>query len=698
MSVILANPKVSLSSYDVKQGDTVNVIGTGFTPGGVVNYEWPSINFIELLIADNKGNLAFTFTIDQNRAPGSYEVDFTDVLTGQVVHLTIFVFANTSAPPPPVTPPGPLTGPFAVFNPLLIAVENFITSVINFDTFVIQPITKFVINSIINPFNDFFNTLITDAKNITDKLQDIGIQISSDVTGAIKPITDGVSVIINDVTNTVIVPVLNSIIDDVTTVKTTLNDISTSILGDVNAGITGIKTTIQNISDVIIGNITTTVQNIPGQVQSVLTNTLKDIKDDVTNASNVLSDLMSNTLNTLSSGIQTIDSDINAFKTNFSNAFESLSTSFNEFNTAINTGFTDTVQQLGNFGNQVLTAINDTVQHDVKPSLDMISNIFTQQLQSLIAFVTRFTTTKTSDDPQIALNNLLIEVGEIITGITATFGILTVLDNLHPFHELHISENFKSILEFIGVYDLSRETLKLFVDNGIGLQAEYAVNFEFQARKIPKETAQKAVWYGVENVQDYKNDLQFEGYEPLARDRMSKVLYKPLPTFILSKLIELQMIDSNLATQQLLQEGFDPQNLPGLIQAFDNLGLQSFQNTLRSAIYTQFKDGFINTDKAKEIMTTFAIPPSQQDWILFTALQEYSYETRLLYSTQILDEFKKGVIKVDEAQADLLALGMSSERVKQKLAIAAVSNLPSLSKNDKQVFFDSLVTLGILVQ
>lgn len=612
--------------------------------------------------------------MDPNRTPGTYNIVLDDISSGLSANVNLAVTSSSISPSPPPSPITVLPPELAFFQPIVTGIETFFIDIFNFASGIVQPITSFISGAISNAVQMLLQSATSGISFIENILVTQIGNVVSDISNAINSTVTDIGNVIIEIISANVTPTLTQILD----------------------GMNSIGTTFSNIEQQIISSIENSVVSILNQVMTNIISVQDTISNSISAIATGLSSSIGNITNQIESVYNSLTSEITSFEVNFSNQFQGLYAAFNSFETILSNSINVIGNDISSLGTAIMTGIETVIIPGVTAITNDIGNTFNGLLDGISKPLILLATQKTSDEPTTALQNLLVEIADIGAVITAGYVALTALENVNPLSNLRLSDTFKSILEFVGVYDISRETLKLFVDNGIGLQAEYAINSVFQARRISPQESQKAVWYGTNNITDYQNDLQFEGFTPDARNKMASTVYRPMPVFILEKLIELQLIDNNFSQQQLLEEGFDPKNIAALQSAFANLELSGFQSTVKTLIYSMYKDGFVNNTIAIDIMTVFAIPKTQQEWILKTADQEYQYETQLLFSTQIIDAYKKGVINTDDSLADLTALGMTRIRAKQKLAIAAITNLPALSKSERQSFYSDLATLGVL--
>ena len=662
-------------------GKTTQMYASGFTPGETVYYSWPSIGFSQALQADNLGTINIEIDIGANRAVADYTVD----LEGSVSHHGVSGILSLVAPPSTQN---------TNVLPVQGQTQQSLTELPPPTLAQTLPINSTV--PVIGPILDWINAAETDIKNYVQSIIS-GIDWVGQVLNPLETyIQNEISGIVSDISNT-IEPILTDIKNTILGIETTINsDITneiTSLSNQIDSSVSNLQA---SLTTDVINPVINSLSALPLEIETKLNSVLQDATSRIDTLESTVGTGINNIEASVSGEIADVKSTVQQGWTNLGSGVASLYQSFNSFQTSVEQGFGSFASGLENLTSQFFTELEQAIQQDTSGILTGIKDTFTAQLQAFISIPQKIMLTKSSDDPQKALDNLLVEISEIIAGITGTYALLSVIENVHPFHSLHLSETFKSILEFVGVYDLSRETLKLFVDNGIGLQAEYAINNIFQARKLGYDKFVIGLHYGAATMDQVMQEAQYEGYEQSSRDVIKATAYHALPPFILEKLIELQMVDNNFATQQLLKSGFDPADVPSLLTAFANLELQTFQANVKTLIYSMYKDGFVKDSDAQNIMTVFAIPASQQQWILQTADMEYSYNLRLGFATQIVDSYKNQELDVETAIAELINLGMTPDKARQKITLEAIKDLPSLSKTEKQQFFTDLQTLGVI--
>ncbi|MDE1871731.1 MAG: hypothetical protein KGI06_05840 [Candidatus Micrarchaeota archaeon] len=664
---------IQFNPNPVKQGQRTQLFSSGFLPGEPIIYSWPALGFSQQLQADINGNVSASIIIDANRVPGDYTIDLQGVTSklGSTSVLTVIsstpelppILTVTTPPPQQVQPPQPQPSP--VSNPLLLPFQNIIDAA--------KQDIESVIRDMIVGIDWFSNTV----SPVETYIQQILSNAEQSIISSIGPLVNQIDATIGGITTVI----KNDVEGQISLLQSSISDTIASIQSE--------------LATQVINPVINIITALPGEIETSVGRTLSDVGTRIDTIESGLQTDIQTIRNDIINSENTAVSQINLAWSNVGNGIGELYSSFNSFQQEVTSGFTSFAKGLDSIASGLITELENMISADTAAIINSISNTYNNEIKKFVMVSSQFLTVKSSDDPQTALSNLIQEISGITIAITGTFALLSAIENVHPFHSLHLSETFKHILEFVGVYDLSRETLKLFVDNGIGLQAEYAVNNLFQARKLGYQEYTKGLWYGSATMDQVLQEAQYEGYEKSSRDVIAATRYKAMPPFILEKLIELQMVSNDFATQQLLKDGFSPSDTAELQIAFGNLELQSFQGNIKTLIYSMYKDGFTNDTSARAIMTVFAIPSSQQDWILKSAQQEYLYETQLLYSTQIIDAYKKGVLDANTAEGDLILLGMTPTRAKQKLAIAAVTDLPSLSKTERQSFYNDLAALGV---
>ena len=556
-----------------------------------------------------------------------------------------------------------------------------------------------------------FNVFVPD---LTDLTSYVTTPINNFIQQQIAVITNALSFVADQVYQKIITPIQNFIASAVNTASNTIGNFVNAanqlliqpIYGFIQSLFSGFQNTITSI-------INAANQNIIIPISNYVSGLFNQLRADLSNMINAAN---SHLLQPILNGFNLIPSYLNNFETLIVNDITTYLVNpvsqfinnnvvqpignlqkftvaaFNQFTTDLNSFAANVSTTLSNLGINIVNGITAFDSQVVSPILQGIETTFTTGFISLYQPIKDLLFSKISDDPTIALEQLTARTAAIGTTVVSTIAALKVLENVHPFHTLQLEEGFKHILEFVGVYDLGRETLKLFVDNGIGLQAEYALNYQFQAKKLSVGEAVKGVWYGVRSVDTFATDARFEGYEDDAINTLSKTLYKPLPPFILERLISLQIGTPDFYTNQLLKEGFDPADVPTLLNIFQNLSVTGFQSNAKSLIFLMYKDGLLDETLAKQIMTAFIVPDNEQKWILQLANYQYGYEQKNKLITLIVDEISKGLYKdPNSAVSDLTSLGLSSDRATVLVKTAAVKSFTTLAKADKDALLQSFL-------
>ncbi|MGI0061021.1 MAG: phage tail protein [Nitrosotalea sp.] len=659
----------------VLQGQQTRMQAGGFQPGETVYYSWPSIGYSQQLQADRQGQINNIITIDNNRTPGNYLIDLEGIDSKKSAQGTITVNAPAATTPTigqgitPVeiipSPPQQTHGQSS--NPILAPIQNLINTA--------EQDIKSFFQSVISAIDWLGNVVNPIVQYIDTRLGQTESTISEDIQN---------------------IP---------STIENTVVSVAESIKSDIQTEISSLSTAVEQTASSLAQQITTDlvdptiniVTALPDEVKGVIATEVNSLSQTVNELESSVRQDIQNANNDIINQLNMVDSRVQQAWANLGSGMTSLYSEFNGFSQNVATGFDSFAKGLDNIASGLISELETMISQDTSGIISQISDTYNNSIKQFILLPSVSVAMTKSDTPQAELDRLLGQVATITGAIAGIFALLSMLENVHPFHSLKLSETFKSILEFVGVYDFSRETLKLFIDNGIGLSAEYALNNIFQARKIGYQQAITGLWYGNNDMDFVMQEAQYEGYEKSSRDVIKSIAYKPMPTFFLEKMAELQIVPNDFVLEQLQKSGLSPSDSTTVMQGFQNLMLSSYQSTARTLIYTMFKDGFIDETKAKQIMTAFSIPSTQQDWIIKLANQEYTYETQLLYSTQIIDAYEKGgITDPQEAITELSNLGMTTERAKQKITIAAIKDLPALSKTERQKFYSDLIELGVI--
>lgn len=468
---------------------------------------------------------------------------------------------------------------------------------------------------------------------------------------------------------------------------------------------------IQSLVSQLRNDISFAANNIIGPVQNYISQQIQSLYSSFLNAVNFASNnIISPIQNYLTSSLNTLRSDLLGIGATISNSVVAplqnfltsyvlqplrnigtyVASGFNQLATGLNIAFTDITNSLNNLGSAVVKGLQEFINTVVEPFFSQVGSVIQGYINFANSWQQRLLDFAIPRDPEGATAKILndfVNLGEFIAGSSAA---IALIENVHPFHSLNLSQHFKNILEWVGVYDISQEAMRLWFNQTYGLQLEYLIKHSYNVIRIDPNTSKMAVWYGERDVTQYKDDLQFEGFDNDNIDAHVKTLYKPLPPFILERLISLQIGTPDFYTKQLLKEGFDPSDVPTLLQIFQNLSITGFQANAKSLIFLMYKDGYISSDTAMTIMKALVVPDNEQKWILQLANYQYQYEQKLTMQSVILDDVKKGLYKDPQgAISDLVALGLSADRATLLVKKEAVTSFITLKAQDKQALLQS---------
>jgi len=558
----------------------------------------------------------------------------------------------------------------------------------------LSAIVQDIENAIIQPLENFIEQAIGDAVNTLTQLMDplfSAIQTTlstvwSDIVSAVHTVGEAILSGLSELGNSV----LHTLSVVSSTIQSVLSTVWSDIVSAVHTVGEAILSGLSELGNTIFSGLDAVSNIIRSDVIPQLAQLGDRLDADITLVEGYVSHGLTSVLNALQTGLLDIEHFVGNLHTD-------LVSGFNQFSAYIAHAGEDVLGGLRELGTDIWRGLDSVFNTAIKPAIDDLSRYLGQLANYGVQAISKLFTIASSGDPHATFNATLehaIEIGTLISGI---YGVLAVAENVDLLSNMQFVESAKRILEIVGIAEIPTAVTGLLIDTGIKSQFEYAVNYEVRPRKVDLGTAQRAVWYGERSVSQLREDIQYEGYNEDATNAHIATLYRPLPPFILEKLIELQMIDNDFAHKQILMEGFDPADSDKLLQAFTNLELQSFQGQAKSLVYQLYRDGYLNQGYATTILKAFAVPESQIKWILAMATYEYNYQQKLKIQTYVLDAMKKGVITPDAAVQDLVSLGVIKERADVLVKIEAAVAAPPPAKTERLAIIQEALKLPLAI-
>jgi len=553
-----------------------------------------------------------------------------------------------------------------------------------------DPIFVPLVNDVVNPIENFFSSLLQSIENdVLGALNSVYTQLSTAFNNAFNTVINALTQLGETVYNALSEFINNIVLPAINAVYNTLLSTFNSIANTLESGFNTIRDFINGVGTQILQSIS----GIGNLVESDVTNLIHYL--DGVFAS--ISQYITQGFNTIVSGLEHIGEVI---VQGFAGLFQPLIQGANAFIQGFESfgaSLLSTVENgIKEFGTELYDALK-TIAQDILIGLHDLVNAFSQSMQGLIQHFFSIITPR----GRAEISSILDRALELTTIVGATYvaGAVgtKIVENLHPLHSLHLQELFDRIVELFSVDKIPEKVVEGFFAFGLFKQLEYALNFELRPRLTELATETRAVWYGVETMDELRQGLALEGFTPELADKYVKTIYRPMPPFILRYLVETGLASHDFLTKQLAMEGFDPNDIPYIARIFDALQLVPFQNQIKQVIYTYYKVGLINDEEATQIMNVFQIPKPQQEWILKTASLDFENEQKTLLGNLTLDLLAKAEITVDQAIASLVKIGYREERARLLANIRAVTAAPPPPKSTRaQLLQEALQNLGAL--
>jgi len=160
-------------------------------------------------------------------------------------------------------------------------------------------------------------------------------------------------------------------------------------------------------------------------------------------------------------------------------------------------------------------------------------------------------------------------------------------------------------------------------------------------------------------------------------------------------------IDKQTYRRLTAMRGMDPEWLDKVVDAeTSNVMREEIMGLIREAIYDR-RDGWISDAELQSRLQTLRLPAERVDYYLERAKSMYAREVREEQLRIIERQFKAAVLTEDEAKARLRELGLSDERVEQKIVLwrLGISAKPKVVKlkPDEEYVWKALQGAGYAV-
>ncbi|MCW1302714.1 MAG: hypothetical protein QXX36_03750 [Candidatus Rehaiarchaeum fermentans] len=611
-----------------------------------------------------------------------------------------------------------------------------------------DPIVDPIINGIVDPVESFFQSLLSQVENdllsvlndiydaisnafgqVYSFLQQLGQTIESTVSNALQNVANAVSNAMQNAASTI----LNAFITAGNDIRQFFGQVGNTIMGGINDIQNFLSSTVlpqlEQIPNDFVQGITTLANEVEqglNDVKNFLSTTFNDIANALNNAFDALrNDIVSvinEVINTIEQGLNDVKNFFSQLGTHILDGLQTLAQQLQTaFSTVINdltSAFNDILKGLESIGEMLFNAIKDTgsvvvsalktfgtdaydalkvVTQDILAGLNdivrAIENAFKDIPMSLLQQIQGFNRANIQDQFAKLVSFLAIPAA---TYIGTTLGV-KVIENLHPFHELHIQEFSDKIMEMFAVDTIPEKVMEGIVEFGVFKPLEYSLNFLLRPKISDLAIETRALIYGYETEDELRQALAIEGYTDDLIDKYIKTIYRPLSPFVLRYLIETGLASKDFVLRQLQMEGFPPDEVPTILNIFEALDLVPFQNQAKAVIYQYYRDGLMDENTARNIMNVFQIPKVQQDWILAVAKTDFelSQKTQLVQLT--LDLLARAEINVDQCINTLVKIGVNPDRAKTQCNIRAITAAPPPPKSTRAMLLqEAIQNLGAL--
>ncbi|MEM3844942.1 MAG: hypothetical protein QXU98_04500 [Candidatus Parvarchaeota archaeon] len=592
-----------------------------------------------------------------------------------------------------------------------------------------QSLLSQVENDLLNAFNNVYNAVTNAFGQVYSFLQQLGQTVESTVSNALQNIANAVSNAMQNAASTI----LNAFITAGNDIRQFFGQIGNTIMG----GITDIQNfltstvlpQLEAIPNDFVRGITTLANQIEQgliDVRNFLTSTFTDIANALNNGLDALRNdiinVVNQVINVLEQGLNNLQ---NFFSQLGSHILDGLQTLAQQLQTAFSTvvndltnAFNDILKGLESIGEMLFNALKDastiitdalktfgvdaynalkTITQDILAGLNdivkAIEDAFKHIPLSLLEQIQGFNRANIQDQFAKLMAFLAIPA---TTYIGTTLGV-KIIENLHPFHELHIQEFTDKIMEMFAVDTIPEKVMEGIVEFGVFKPLEYSLNYILRPKISDLAIETRALIYGYETEDELRQALAIEGYSDDLIDKYIKTIYRPLSPFVLRYLIETGLASKDFVLRQLQMEGFPPDELPTIIKIFEALDLVPFQNQAKAVIYQYFRDGLMDEQTARNIMNVFGIPKVQQDWILAIAKTDFELSQKAQLVQLTLDLLSRAELTVQQCIDSLVKIGVNPDRAKTLCNIRAITSAPPPPKSTRAMLLqEALQNLGAL--
>ncbi|MEM3845056.1 MAG: hypothetical protein QXU98_05085 [Candidatus Parvarchaeota archaeon] len=605
-----------------------------------------------------------------------------------------------------------------------------------------------IVNDVVSPvesfFSSLFNSIVSELSSIGSTLQDAITNAFSQVYSFLQQIAQTVESTVGNALQTVESAVYNALKNAAGTILNAFSAAGNDIRSFFSQVGNTIMSGINDIHNFLVGTIVPAIEQIPSDFVRGITALANQIEQGLNDVKNFLSTAFNDIANALSNAFDALRNDIVSVVTQVVNAIENglndiknffsslgshildglttlaqqLQTAFSSVINDISNAFSDILKGLESIGEMIFNALKDAgtivvsalktfgtdaydalkvVTSDILAGLNdivkAIENAFKDIPMSLLNQLEGFNRANIQDQFAKLVSFLAVPAA---TYVGTTLGV-KVLENLHPFHELHIQEFSDKIMEMFAVDTIPEKVMEGIVEFGVFKPLEYSLNYLLRPKISDLGIETRALIYGYETPDELAEALAIEGYTPDLIDKYLKTIYRPLSPFVLRYLIETGLASKEFVLRQLQMEGFPPDEIPTILNTFDALDLVPFQNQAKSIIYQYYRDGLMDEATATNIMNVFQVPKVQQEWILQTAKIDFnlSQKTQLVQLT--LDLLSRAEITVDQCIESLVKIGVNQDRAKTQCNIRAITAAPPPPKSTRALLLqEAIKNLGLL--
>jgi hypothetical protein len=588
--------------------------------------------------------------------------------------------------------------------------------------YIINPLNTYVISSLADLGNFLYNTVSQGLNYLTNMINSVYNFLGS-ISNGLMGIYNG---IINAFNSYIVAPIESFFLGAISF----LSGIP-STLGQIWSFISGLGTVVGNSFYGLI------VQPIESFFSGALS-FLNGIPSELSQIWSIISGLgdyvisgVSGIVNIIVSGLSTISSDILNGLNNYvvapieaffagiastvgdlgqtlANVGSFVVSGFNQLATGLNGFVSDFTGGIASLADAVWKALSDFVTSDVIPAIQTvwtdIRAVFVwieQEAQgiynSAMTLLRDGLLQVLPYSPDEALDSAFLALG---LGVGATISghvIGMSVDATHPLKKWGVQNLMQETLNVLGISAIAGSMYGIIVSCGWGAQLKYFFNYATQPMRLDENGSAQGVFYGVRTIDQYAEDLRYEGYNDDAINTKKATMFKPLPRLIMQTMFEEGLIDDASMQTEIMKTGYDPSQSQIITQAIENKKLVSYQDTVKSLVFSYFKDGFTDVNTAKQICAAFNIPQNQVQWILTLANYEFKYEQYQKLVVWIQNEFAKNIIDAEAAVNMLVALGMTIDRATVLIATKGLTQAPPPPASTRSQILQDALSLVVNV-